>query len=397
MLRRTSPLVAIEAFVTPEVLRWARERDHLSPEDVAKRFKVPASRVQDWEQGFARPTFRQAERLAQQLNVPFGYLFLSAPPVEKLPLPDLRTVGDQTPPTPSPELWDALVDAMEKQAWYRDYLESEGAEPLTFISSRSSNDPPAILAELVRAELGLDSSLRAKARSWEEFLRLVIARAEGVGILVLRNGGVRNNTHRPLDVGEFRGFAISDPLAPLVFINAKDAKSAQIFTLVHELVHLWIGQSGISNPDYRQRADHQPNAIERLCNRAAAEILLPKDDFLPTWERPGTVDEKVRATAVAFRVSRLAALRQAFDLGLLAAEEYRPMYDKLVAEGFRGAGEGGNFYNSLLARNSPTLTRALFSAVAEGRSSYLEASRLLNVKAGSIDSLRERFFDHSGA
>lgn len=389
--------MAVQAFVTPQLLRWARERDRVSTEVLAKQFNVAPSRVEDWEQGVARPTFRQAEHLAQQLNVPFGYLFLSTPPVDTLPLPDLRTMGDQPPPSPSPELWDAVADAMEKQAWYRDYQESEGAEPLDLIGSRPRNDTPAALAEAVRAELGLDSSLRARARSWEEYIGFLISRAEGAGILVLRNGVVRNNTHRALDVEEFRGFAISDPLAPLVFINARDAKAAQIFTLAHELVHLWIGQSGISNPDYRQTADRQANSIERLCNRAAAEVLLPQNDFLMAWQRPGTTDEKVRAVASAFRVSRMVALRQAFDLGLVTAEEYWPLYDQLLAQSLRSAGQGGNFYNSLLARNSPTLTRTLFSAVAEGRASYLEASRLLNVKAASFDSLREHVLSQSGA
>ena len=383
-------LVAVEAYVTPKVLRWARERDHLSAEQLAKHFKVSPSRVEDWEQGVSRPTFRQAERLAQHLNVPFGYLFLSQPPADKLPLPDLRTVGDQPPPDPSPELWDCVADAVEKQAWYHDYLEDEGTGPLEFVGRESLNNAPAELAAAVRSELGIDASLRATARSWEQFLALLIGRAEAAGILVLRNGVVRNNTHRPLDVSEFRGFAISDRLAPLVFINARDAKSAQIFTLAHELAHLWLGKSGISNPNYRERSESQPNVVERVCNRAAAELLLPKDEFIPIWEHAASVEEKVRAAAVHFRVSRLAALRQAFDLDLVDSKHYWPLYDKLLEEGLRVSGAGGNFYNSLLARNSPTLTKALFTAMAEGRSTYVEASRLLNVRASGLDALRER-------
>src|SRR5262249_30123596 len=143
-----------------------------------------------------------------------------------------------------------------------------------------STDPDIVAADM-RDTFGIDDELREEAQSSDQFLRAYVRRVEATGILVLRAGVVESNTHRPLRVDEFRGFVISDELAPLVFINARDAKTAQIFTLTHEIAHLWFGQSGISSPaEYRG----PESATERLCNRVAAESLVPRTVLLRRWD-----------------------------------------------------------------------------------------------------------------
>ena len=246
--------MSTDAFITPDVLRWALERRGLPDEEVARRVSVRPERVRRWKDGSGQPTLRQAQALAQKLSVPLGYLFLSERPSDEFPLPDLRTVGDGPPGTPSPELVAVVYDALSKQQWYREYLESQGEAPLEFVGSRSVDDDPDDVARDIRSRLGVNDAMRQDAASWEQFLTTFIRAAEAAGILVLRSGIVEANTQRPLDVEEFRGFAISDDLAPLVFINGKDAKAAQIFTLAHEIAHLWLGESGVSNPDYRASA-----------------------------------------------------------------------------------------------------------------------------------------------
>ena len=384
--------MATEAFITPEIVRWARERDQLSTEKAAQRLNVKPERLDAWERGTARPTFRQAQTLAQRLNIPFGYLFLSSPPEERLPLPDLRTIGDQPTRQPSPELRDVVDDALEKQNWYREYQEGEGAEPLSFIGRCTLSDLPDTIAHDIRDTLGIDTGLREKSSTWEEFLRRLIAQTELARVLVLRSGIVGSNTHRSLEVEEFRGFAISDDLAPLVFINSRDAKGAQIFTLAHELAHLWIGASGISNPDYHVPASQQNNAVERLSNRTAAEILLPKDEFLASWISSRSAHDNLRALSSRFKVSNMVVLRQALDHHLLTPSHYWELYKELVDSGRRNTkeSESGNFYNSFYARNSRTLAAAVIGAVAADRMSYLDASRLLNVRAATLDRVKER-------
>jgi Zn-dependent peptidase ImmA (M78 family)/transcriptional regulator with XRE-family HTH domain len=381
----------VEAFVKPALVKWARGRERLTLERAAQLINVKPDRWDSWERGIARPTFRQAQNLAHKLNVPFGYLFLSAPPSEVLPLPDLRTIANRPPASPSPELFDLLQDVLRKQEWYREYQENERASPVPFIGRYSLSDDPNRIAANIRDTLGVNEEVRHKARTWQDFLRLLIRQAEDAGVLVLRSGVVGNNPHRKLDVDEFRGFAISDDLAPLAFINAQDWKTAQIFTLVHEVAHLWIGESGISNLDYRRRSSQQQNRIDRLCDQVAAETLVPSDDFVPRWVDENTVEENLQALATRYRVSQFVVLRRAYENDKLTSAQYWSCYDQLEAKVTgRGTQGGGNFYANLLARNSRTFTFALLEATAEGRVPYRDAARLLNIKLKTFDSA----YDH---
>jgi Zn-dependent peptidase ImmA (M78 family)/transcriptional regulator with XRE-family HTH domain len=382
--------LATEAFVTPEVLRWARERGGLTTGHAAKRIKTTKERVEAWEAGTARPTFDQARRLADALHVPFGYLYLSRPPVEALPLRDLRTVGGEPARAPSPELTDLLNDVLAKQQWYRDLLEEEGAEPIPFVGRFSPGDGPEPVSRHIGATLGVDDA-RAETRSRGAFLTQLTQRAEAARVLVMRSGVVANNTRRRLDVREFRGFAVSDRLAPLVFVNTNDATAAQIFTLVHELAHLWVGQSGVSNPAF-SAPPTDAETIERLCNQVAAGVLLPQEALLVGWDDRAPLLANLEGLASEFKVSEMVVLRRGRDLGLVSADEYRRVFGQLARRAAAPARTegGGDFYNLLLARNSRTLTTALVTALAEERVSHVEAARLLNVRVSTLDGVTER-------
>jgi Zn-dependent peptidase ImmA (M78 family)/transcriptional regulator with XRE-family HTH domain len=390
--------MVMEAYITPGVLRWARERDRLTPEAAAQRINVDVDRIRAWETGTARPTFRQAQSLAQKFNIPFGYLFLSAPPHDELPLPDLRTVADETVHQPSPELIDVVSDALAKQTWYREYQEAEHEASVPFIGRYSIADGVETIAADIRTTLGLTDEMRKQATSWEDFLRAFIAKVEDARVMVLRNSVVGHNTHRKLDVREFRGFAISDHLAPLIFINSRDAKSAQIFTLAHELAHLWIGQSGISNPDYGKAGNQQGNVTERLTNRIATETLLPNADFLAAWNKAETVEANLQLLTSRFRVSQIVVLRQAFDLSVVTTAVFRRIYSDLLKrqQEAQAAGEGGDFYRIFLARSGRRLTSTLLSALAEDRVSYKEAAQLLGVKIGTLERISPRLSEYVG-
>lgn len=378
-----------EAFITPSVLRWARERDGLSTEDAAERLNVKPERLEAWESGTARPTFRQAQAIAQHLSVPFGYLFLSDPPDETLPLPDLRTVADVPAGRASPELEDLLNDALVKQEWYREQQVDDGARPIAFVGRYSLRDDPDTIATDIRNTIHIEQVTRQRAHTRDEYLRLLVEHTEGAGVLVLRSGVVGNNTHRKLRVEEFRGFVISDELAPLIFINGQDARAAQVFTLAHELAHLWVGQSGISNEPPAELAEGDANAIERLCNRVASEVLLPSAEFLEAWDRAEGLDRAIDGLATRFKVSSAVVLRRAHELALVTWDEYWFHYNQLIKrrQPQRAGGEGGNFYLTLFARNSRTLTTSLVTALAEGRVLHRDAARLLNVKVATLDTI----------
>jgi Zn-dependent peptidase ImmA (M78 family)/transcriptional regulator with XRE-family HTH domain len=373
--------------ITPDVAKWARGRIRASLEHIATSVGIDKETLESWESGKSKPTFRQAEKLAHVLRIPFGYLFLSSVPSDPVALPDLRTIAGR-PMDASPDLVDVVNDILRKQHWYGEFLMDMGIPALPFVGAFSKDDGAESVADNIRSIIGINDDLRRQCATWSEFFTTVVRLTEDAGIVVMRSGIVAGNTRRPLSVQEFRGFAISDVYAPAVFINSKDAKVAQIFTLAHELAHIWIGESGVSNPDFGKTSAQQVNAIEKFCNRVAAEVLVPSSGFQRNWKSTVSAQENMLKLSTFYRVSRFVVLRQAFDLGLIAQKEYAKLikleYDKYLKG---NESSGGNYYNSLFARNSYKLTAAVTSALAEGQVLYTEAARLLGVRVPILEKL----------
>lgn len=388
-----------EAFVNPKVIRWARERKAAPLEEIARALKVKAPQIAAWEAGSSRPPFAKAQALAKTLHIPFGYLFLSDPPDHSVPIPDLRTAGGSPRGGPSLDFLDLLNEVMVKQDWYREHVRDRGPDPPGFVGKFSpKSHSPSDVATDIRRSMSINSEVRRRSKSWDEYLRKLSESAESAGILVMRSGVVGCNTRRPLSVEEFRGFAITDNLAPLVFINGKDAKAAQIFTLLHEIAHIWIGQSGISNPDPLGHFSRHPIAIEEFCNAVAAEALVPNADFLNSWDR-STHDRYRSAEKAAreYRVSVPVILRRARELRAIAEVEYfglvREHKRKLEELEANNRGEqqgGGNFYNNLWVRNSKKLTEAILAATRAKSLTMLDAARVLGVGLPIIPKLLGR-------
>ena len=384
------------ANVSPRLVAWARRRSGLSAEALAGKLNVKPEAVHGWESGERRPTFRQAQRFARASRVPFGYLFLSAPPEQGLPIPDFRTVAGQPPTEPSTDFLDLLDDVLTKQQWFREHLEAQGAGPVPFIGRYGVDDDVDEIAADIGGALEVDDRLRDDSASSDDFLRELVLRTEALGIPVLRSGVVGNNNSRQLDVGEFRGFAIGDDLAPLIFINGRDHKPAQIFTLAHELTHLWLGETGVSNPDLRPATSVSGHRVEQVSNRVAAEVLVPSEDLVHRWrDGPASIDANLRFLTSHYRVSAMAVLRHAHDLALVSSQDYWAHYDRLASrttEANPSGDSGGNFHFTLLARNSSTLVRAVISSVAEGSLLFNEAARLLNVRVSTLPAISEHLF-----
>ena len=384
-----------EAMITPGLLTWARGRRGVQVSDLASRLNVKPEAVEAWEAGERRPTFRQAQRFAQALYVPFGYLYLPEPPVEELPLADYRTIPGQAPLKPSADLLDLLHDVIGKQRWFREYRESEGVEELPFLGRFSPSDSEEDVAADIREVIDVDGA-RGRASTWEEFMRELTRSAERSGIMVMRSGVVGNNTHRPLDVGEFRGFSISDDIAPLIFINGRDFRGAQIFTLAHEMAHIWAGVGGVSNPDYGLRYERPDSNVEQFCNRVAAETLVPGEDFASKWDPDSPdLESKLKTLSRYYRVSPMVILRQARDLDYLPVSTYRENYDRIVEQASQAAsaGEsGGNFHYTLMARNGIAFTEAVISRAAQGAMFSSEAADMLGVKVKTLPGIAQQLF-----
>jgi Zn-dependent peptidase ImmA (M78 family) len=322
------------------------------------------------------------------LHVPIGMFFLAQPPEEPpLPLPDFRRMADAEASRPSTELVETIHTCQLRQDWYRDYTQSTGGEPLEFVGSATLASDVPVVAAKIRATLGLEVGERSVAGNWTDFLRLFIRSAQNAGILVMVNGIVGNNTRRKLSPREFRGFAIADKLAPLIFINGSDTKAGQIFTLAHEIAHIWLGESGVSKVKV-DTLDHD-SQIEAWCNKVAAETLVPQAQLL-AMNLQGDIHQMKADVARTFRVSTLVALRRLHEVGRLNLKAFRAAYDQELAdllerENSKGSG-GGNFYDTMNVRVDRRFATAVISSALEGRTLIGDAMNLLNV--GNTKTLR---------
>jgi Zn-dependent peptidase ImmA (M78 family) len=368
--------------VRPELLRWAWERARFDLMEIEDRFPQYAA----WERGEKQPTLKQLEKFAKATHTPIGYLFLSEPPQERVPIPDFRTMADARMGSPSPDLLDTLYLCQERQDWYREFMLIEGGRPQPFVGSVHPGDDIVEVAEKIRRTIGFDLEARHKMPTWTDALRAFIGQADNAGILVMVSGVVGSNNRRKLDPQEFRGFALSDDLAPLVFINGADTKAAQMFTLAHELAHIWIAQSALSDAGVSTLPDRE---TERWCNQVAAEFLVPMEMFKQQFNRHADLRDELDRLARQFKVSTLVVLRRMHDAGALETDRYWAAFQEELKRLKKAAkGSGGDFYLTLGARVGKRFARALVISTMEGRSSFSEALRLLSFrKMATFDEL----------
>ncbi|MBF0147505.1 MAG: ImmA/IrrE family metallo-endopeptidase [Magnetococcales bacterium] len=379
-----------KAMINPAMLRWARQRIAWSEEHLAQKVPTRVDRLRTWEQGEDFPTFRQAETIAKKTHIPLGYLFLSDPPDEVLPIPDLRSLGGIPLEKPSATLFDLIQDVRFQHDWYRDYLLQQGAERLPFVGKYTLKNKIQDIANDIRSTLAMDDSPTSK--NWEEHLSQHFDRCEEAGIWVMRSGHVGSNTKRTLDVQEFRGFAISDPIIPLIFINGKDAKAAQFFTLAHELAHIWLGANGISNIPLDEISPKKNAGIEWKCNAIAAEVLTPQSIFLDLWNDGHPLEENILALSKHFMVSGIVIARRAYVMGKTTHDKYIEFLRKqqkewkTKEEKFKEQ-DGGDFFRTAPIKNGRRFTDAVLANAMTGTLLLRDAGELLHMKPSTLQKL----------
>jgi len=370
---RMTALVRVD--VNPATYHWARERSRVGLPELARRFP----KLAQWEAGRAAPTLRQLEQFAAATYTPVGYFFLDEPPRDVVPIPDYRTLGDRAIAEPSANLLDTIYTCQQRQEWYRDHARIIGEEPVPIVGSIAEGADPISAAAVIRTAIGFDISAREQTATWELALRLFIQQVEDSGVLVMVSGVVGNNTHRKLDPGEFRGFALADAFAPVIFVNGADTKSAQMFTLAHELAHVGAGQSALSDGQARQL---QGTATEQWCNAVAAEMLVPLAVMRQAFDPDAELGAETQRLARRFKVSTLVILRRAYDLGALSRDAFGDAYaaelERLRGFGVRGGG-GGNFHFTEAARVSRRFARAIVGSTLAGQTLYRDAFRMLGL------------------
>ncbi|WP_182354286.1 ImmA/IrrE family metallo-endopeptidase [Flaviflexus huanghaiensis] len=373
--------MVVRVDVARDLLHWAVERAGWDEETVERR--VPM--LDEWKAGTIKPTLKQLEKFATDTHTPFGLLFLPEPPVEEVPIPDMRTIGNVVVPRPSADLLDTIYLCQSRQEWYRNYAQENAAVAREFVGSATTATAPTLIADQMRDMLGFDLTERGMFSDWNDALRRLIDRIEATGVLVMVNGIVGANTHRVLNPEEFRGFALADPLAPLIFVNGADTKAAQIFTMIHELAHIWLGQSALSDAAMLSRGGVDE---EQWCNQVAAEVLLPLAALRVDYRGEANKEELERL-ARKYRVSTLVVLKRIFDAHLLNWDTYQERYkaerERImgILAARKGDDGGGNYYYTQPLRLSRQFAQAVIASAFEGTTTYRDAYRLLGTKKHS--------------
>lgn len=368
--------------VKKELLIWAYNRS-VERDKLHKKFKF----LDKWLIGEKQPTFKQLNDFAAATATPLGYFFLLEPPVEVLPIPHYRTLEDIENERVSPDLMETLHIMQRRQDFMRDYYEQYVGTELEFVGSYEGSNS-SLLAKSILALLEIDQGWANRYRTFHDALRFLITKCEENRITVMQNGIVGLNTHRALNVTEFRGFVLVDNMAPLIFINAADTKSAQIFTLVHEIAHILIGSSAVveASPLNAQSAD-----VERLCNAAAAEMLCPGELFLNKWQTHYPDGAAYETLSGIFKVSPIVIGRRALELKCIGKEEFMAFYnyylEKLKNEQLRPRRTGGEFYNTTISRLGRNFTNAVIYQAVTGNIQYTDAFKLTGLRNKTFNNL----------
>ncbi|MDE0118670.1 MAG: XRE family transcriptional regulator [Bdellovibrionales bacterium] len=395
-----------EAFITPSVIKWARKKAHYSIDVAAKKVGVKTEKLEEWENGKGLPTVTQARKMSQVYRRPLAAFYLSEPPKDFPLLKDFRTVEGKTPKYSTPLVF-LMRQMQERQIWLSQYLKERGYEKLQFVGSGSMRSPSKIVSRNIIKTIWTNESqyfeVLSNSRSTSGFLNSWLSQCERKGIFISRTSNI--NSHNLIPVKEARGFVISDEYAPFIFINSKDSASAQLFTLLHELVHLWLDISGVPEHfsiSYTDKEFNSNSKKEFFCNQIAAEILMPEETIrnLPKIKdfTTDSVRQFIKEHFKQFKVSRLAFLVRLKTLSLLRNNKiFNSLKNEYIEEHNRYKEEqkkkmkksdGGLNPNILkIYANGESFTKIVISSYKGGFISGRDASNLLDLKLNRMEKI----------
>jgi Zn-dependent peptidase ImmA (M78 family) len=381
--------------VNPHIIQWAIDWNGLTTDDLVKAFP----KINQWLAGSREPTFKQLEKLATKTHTLVPYFFMQAVPDVRLQIADFRKTNSGEIDVPSPELFDTIDELLFKQAWLRDYFMDEGTDRLEWVgvfAGRDTRPDAREVASYLHVLLNLNEGWASEngIKSTDDAWRTLRQAIERQRVAVCISGYAGTNTRRTLKVSEFRGFALSDEYAPFIFVNGADAKTAQLFTLVHEMAHILFSQTGVSSPlDSNQPFDGDSEA-EKYCNQVAVEFLLPNTNFTEVWAGAKNRDTALKQSVQRFRVSAIVVLRRALDLQKITKQEFWDLYerhckDKEPTKTSRAA--GGDYYKSQGAKLGVVFMDAVYTALKTGYLQFTEAYKMTGFKSQNLDRFyRER-------
>ncbi len=384
---------SVIAHINPRVFAWARESAGYAVAEVANRLNRDSGEVHAWEEeGGCFPTLPQAKQAANLFGRPVGVFFLAEPPDEKI-LPEFRVLPGASQKQ-SPQLRRFARHVVHRCEWAASVLAAEGGKPLAVIGKANlRDDDPAEVAIKIREWLSAPLAETMRQKNIGDALNWWIRKIEDAGIFVFATDTGR---FRTVPVDEMRGLAEINPIAPAIALNAADGVSPKIFTLIHEIAHLWLSSEGITRGDslahfigHRERPKGKDAQVEMFCNRIAAETLMPAADFREAWNAmTGNSETRVSDIATRFHVSRTAIARRAADGHLISWEKYEALhreYRKELEERQKKAKAERKIFRvkrhkMLLRQNGRAFSRLALSAYYGGDLHPMKAVALLGAK-----------------
>ncbi len=382
------------AQLNPAILIWARETAGLDVETAARKISLNAARgvsgadrLAALEAGDDVPSPAVLRKMAQQYHRPLLTFYMAEPPVAAELGQDFRTLPDQGDPA-NVLLATLLRDVKARQALVREALEDdEYAEAVALVGAEwRTKDAESLSAALIEA-IGFDRAAFRARKNVDDAFAYLRGLIEAKGVFVLLAGDCGHHT-TAIDVNAFRGFAIADVMAPFIVVNDQDAKSAWSFTLLHELAHILIGQSGVSG-------GAPQGAVERLCNDTAAATLITDAEIanLPLSGTGADVRQistladraKVSRTMIAYQLYRAERIES--DDWVVYREQFRSEWLANKArqkENNRGSEGGPSWYVVRRHRLGAALLAVARQGMADGSLTPTRAARMLGVKPMNV-------------
>lgn len=391
--------MADKAYITPNVLRWARESARITEEVAAAKVNVSTDKLKEWENGDTQPTIKQAQTLAKAYKRPFALFFLPDIPKDFQPLQDYRKNGSKSLSTASVFI---IRDIQQKQSWISSVNEENNETKLPFVGRFSIRNNSSEVANDILKTLNIYPGNYRTDNPIKEW----IDAAESHGIFVSRTSFIHSRLK--LDSEELQGFAIADPYAPFVFVNSDDWNAPQLFTLVHELAHIWIAATGISNdvePNIKDKDKFHP--VELFCNEVAANALIPHEIITRLPSSTFGNSREVFRVAKNLGVSTFAFLVRALNLHLISLQTYQKLKkeadieynaflereaDKKAKQKEKEKAGGPNYFLLQLNRNSRLFTQTVLDAFRGGFIEPTLASNLLNVQVNKFKNLEAQIY-----
>lgn len=392
-------MTSTKALIKAELLGWARDRAKVTVVDAAKAANVEPETLQAWEAGDESPTVSQLRNLAAKYHFPLALFYLPKPPADFSPLRDFRRLPDATDRTISSELARQIRSAYERRELAMDLYEDMGETVRPFRLKASINDEPEAVGGEVRRFLGVNDANQQKAAREDRAFDFWRRQLEGKDILVFVASGAQG-----VDLKEMRGFAIARNQVPVIVINGRDnSQGGKCFTLVHELTHVMLGESALTNGDGGTAEEQK---IERFCDAVAAATLMPRDLMLsiplvrPAGERKWS-DDELRTLAKAIGVSREAFLlrlvtlrRASWDFYMARRTKFRDEYDIAAALRAMAPKKPLAIKRSILLMswNGRGFTRLVLRSYYDQRITLNDVSSYLGAKVKHIPALERAAF-----